>query len=88
MSLTEKAREVIQDVKEIKTAQATINNQLENIRRDNNHLYGDMSYVREKIGQQQIIVDKVLCNVNDILYDHSLFTYFFLYLYHQFNTLL
>ena len=59
LTLTEKAREVIHDVKEIKEAQALITNQLESIRKENSHLYGDMSYVREKIGQQAIVVDKV-----------------------------
>lgn len=70
MSLTEKAREVIHDVKDIKEAQALITNQLENIRKENTHLYGDMSYVREKIGQQAIIVDKVntcyMCHISHL----------------------
>ena len=63
LTLTEKAREVIHDVKEIKEAQALITNQLESIRKENSHLYGDMSYVREKIGQQAIVVDKVSYSV-------------------------
>lgn len=59
-----KARVVIQDVKAIKAAQVTIKNQLEHIEKENGYLYGDMSYAKEKLTQQQIIVDKVPYNAH------------------------
>lgn len=58
------ARVVIQDVKAIKAAQVTIKNQLEHIEKENGYLYGDMSYAKVKLTQQQIIVDKVPYNAH------------------------
>lgn len=58
-STQDKAREVLMDLKDIKGAQVQITDQLDRIRRENNILYDDMSWVRERMTQQQVVVNKV-----------------------------
>ena len=57
--MVKKVHDVLEDIRDMKRAQHDIAEQMSQIRQENDHLFDDVSWIQEKVHQQQNILDKV-----------------------------
>jgi len=58
-SKVDKVNDVLRDLRDMKRAQIDMSTQMNQIRQENDTLFDDISWIREKMETQQTVLDKV-----------------------------